>query len=957
MISTGNKHLEREARLAAVLAAVAICCAATAAWAWVDLGLDANGPYDPDGALVTDGSYVMNVGELQMNITNWGLIGSHYSNVTRYSDAPSAQWPAGSGNEYLWCAGLWVGGVLLGERLVSTGQYTPEIRARSEIPEDTIYEAIANVLTRPLGNENASGRRFPEPDPNDDGDFDLQGRPKIDEETLNGFDDDGDGLVDEDFGQIGNQMMVTTMYDNTRLAQESFPDHTPMNLEIRQEAYAWENDQTDDFVAFQFTIKNIGVTNVSNVYIGFFADSDIGPRGGTNTANDDMGGSFSGAVRASDGGFVPVEVGYMYDFAETNPLPGYFGIAFLAHDTDPSGETAPVSVSLRSFQLFSGTSSFDNGGDPTNDAERYELLSRRERDPNSQQGKQDDYRFLVSAGPFASLDPDATLQFQAALAVGPGLNGLLSVCAEAALTWYGNFFNVLQDQIAQTGAPVVTGERGRESMVCREDFSDPSFFDQIRPDFGDQTCVSNGFILEQPQLTDDEIFNYTDPVTNHIKTCAMVNLDNCFECFRQKPHHEGESGDEAVCSEADVIDYWRCNQVTDDNAGCTGVDGNETEVHWLVGMAPPPPGLRVWPTGGRVHVYWDNLSEITPDVRVNQIDFEAYRVWRADNWTRPFGSSIENGPESNLWQLIAEYDVVDSMVVQYVINPDVTVLDTLPLGRNTGLEEIRYRPVCLDDPRYAGLGDAMRAVVVDSLPFETVRARPPLYDRNGVIFRTMEPIAGWQSYPAVLDTFWAVTGRERREIVDDQGDVQVLAFAKSPVSYYEYVDSNVHNGFVYFYSVTAADHDLDVSGSRPVISGAGQSGDPSSSFTNASPAKRAQTAEERAAQGANIFAYPNPATRAALAEFQPLFPNGNDPTGVRVNFANLPQAHNTVQIYTLSGDLVETLDHDGTGGYGEASWNLISRNGQEIVSGIYLFVVHSDDSRFDDFIGKFVVVR
>ena len=43
----------------------------------------------------------------------------------------------------------------------------------------------------------------------------------------NGLDDDGDGEIDEDFGQIGNQMMVATMYDNTRLAAEAFPDRHP----------------------------------------------------------------------------------------------------------------------------------------------------------------------------------------------------------------------------------------------------------------------------------------------------------------------------------------------------------------------------------------------------------------------------------------------------------------------------------------------------------------------------------------------------------------------------------------------------------------------------------------------------------------------------------------------------------------------------------------------------------
>ena len=69
---------------------------------------------------------------------------------------------------------------------------------------------------RPPGNLDASGRRFPEPDPNDDDDVDEFGNPRIDEEILNGYDDDEDGLIDEDFAQIGNQMMVCTMYDNTR---------------------------------------------------------------------------------------------------------------------------------------------------------------------------------------------------------------------------------------------------------------------------------------------------------------------------------------------------------------------------------------------------------------------------------------------------------------------------------------------------------------------------------------------------------------------------------------------------------------------------------------------------------------------------------------------------------------------------------------------------------------------
>jgi hypothetical protein len=74
-------------------------------------------------------------------------------------------------------------------------------------------------------------------------------------------------------------------------------------------------------------------------------------------------------------------------------------------------------------------------------------------------------------------------------------------------------------------------------------------------------------------------------------------------------------------------------------------------------------------------------------------------------------------------------------------------------------------------------------------------------------------------------------------------------------------------------------------------------------------------------------------------------------------FANLPRAHNRIQIFTLDGDLVATIDHDGTGGGGQASWNLVSMNGQQVVSGVYLYVVQADNDQFEDFIGKFVVIR
>jgi hypothetical protein len=906
--------------LAGLVLLTGLALVARPAAAWVDLE-DDFARDRPDGIHITDGSYVMNVGELEINITNHGLIGSWYSSNTTLSDAPSAQWPAGSGIEYLWSAGLWVGGVLLGERLVSTGQYQREFRPLDDL-RDTIYEAIAGRITRPPGNDSAGGTRLPEAEPDDDEDG------LIDEEILNGYDDDGDGRIDEDFGQIGNQMMVCTEYDNTRLAQEVYPDHTPLNLKVVQQSYAWENDLVDDFVGFEFFITNIGVTPINNVYIGFFADCDIGPRGQDGAAEDDMAGFWEGMVQASDGSFVPISVGFMYDASEGNRVEGYFGILFLGHDTDPTGQRAPRRVAIRSYQAFSGQASFDQGGDPTNDAERYELMSVMERDSDTPAGKQNDFRFMVSAGPFLEMEPDAMLQFQAAMVVGPGLEGLKKNCAEAALTFVGNFFNL-------DGNPD-TGKYGRETKICLEDVGADQF-DALRADFGDTSCVTEQIILDTPPIDQEDVF-----VDEDGKHCTYINSDNCFECGRQKG---------SFCTkEDDILSIWNCwnpDVSPDDKAGCTGVGGNEYQIHWLVGMAPPPPGLRLWPTDNAVYIYWDNRSEVTKDIRLDMIDFESYRIWRADNWDRPFGSSVDNGPQSNLWQLIAEYDLVNSFVQTRLIGTQQHV-DTLPLGPNTGLEQIRYRPRVLDDPRFVGLAEEMQ-FVVDSDPQGLFATRPQIRNAFGEPVPGLEGLLPWEGYPAVLDTFWAVTYRARNDTLNIR--------EKLAVQYYEYADRDIHNGFLYFYSVSATDHSMDFVGAQPRITGAGQSGDPGSSFTSTVPGTDAQTAEERKRQGVNIYVYPNPATRDALDDFQPFYPNGEDPTGVRVVFANLPMAKNKISIFTLDGDLVAEVEHDGRDGYGQASWNLMSRNGQEVVSGIYLYVVASEDNRFEDFIGKFVIVR
>lgn len=71
-----------------------------------------------------------------------------------------------------------------------------------------------------------------------------------------------------------------------------------------------------------------------------------------------------------------------------------------------------------------------------------------------------------------------------------------------------------------------------------------------------------------------------------------------------------------------------------------------------------------------------------------------------------------------------------------------------------------------------------------------------------------------------------------------------------------------------------------------------------------------------------------------------------------MQFVNLPPQA-TIKIFTLAGELVQTLEHND--GSGVETWNLRTRLSQEIVAGIYLYHVQAQSG--EQKVGKFVVVK
>jgi hypothetical protein len=72
-----------------------------------------------------------------------------------------------------------------------------------------------------------------------------------------------------------------------------------------------------------------------------------------------------------------------------------------------------------------------------------------------------------------------------------------------------------------------------------------------------------------------------------------------------------------------------------------------------------------------------------------------------------------------------------------------------------------------------------------------------------------------------------------------------------------------------------------------------------------------------------------------------------------IRFVNLPQRAN-IRIYSASGVLVTILEHDSQVFGGTAEWNLRSRNGKRVASGVYFYHLESGDARR---VGRLTVIN
>ncbi len=388
--------------------------------------------------------HVLSVGRVAAKVTNAGIIGNPFTNI---SADPSAQWPGASGIEYLNSVLFAVAAVDLLEpnpSLMRRVSYSREWGPATIDPADRIYDTFEGAI-----NGWADG--------NDDGDYGGL-HPLIDEDFLDGRDNDVDGVIDEDHAALGQQMFSCVMRDDGSFSEPPVgPMHLPLGLECRQRAWAYDVPGYTNVIVVEYTVINQSGHVLDSLSLGWRVDADAGPITTALYYTDDRdlpnfpSGEF---VRALDVDDVrrqyPHHPSLNYDvppdsalcprvkvringfsFADDNGDAGATrGLAtflLLGHTVDPTGVGGPPRVGFRSFRRYLAGTPFNAGGNPINDLERFQLMSSTEGIDGvsgfisvSPSGVIGDQQAWCSIGPFRNVPDGGTVQATIAFAVQVG---------------------------------------------------------------------------------------------------------------------------------------------------------------------------------------------------------------------------------------------------------------------------------------------------------------------------------------------------------------------------------------------------------------------------------------------------------------------------------------------------------------------------------------------------------
>ena len=327
---------------------------------------------------------------------------------------------------------------------------------------------------------------------------------------------------------------------------------------------------------------------------------------------------------------------------------------------------------------------------------------------------------------------------------------------------------------------------------------------------------------------------------------------------------------------------------------------------------PPPPRLTVVPGFGTVTLRWNGQeSESHIDAFTGRKDFEGYHVYFAE------GNRLSD------YVLLSSYDIEDYRVFRF----DALRHDFFQVGPSVTRDQLRQTYGAALDPAVYYNGDHY---FTDPQSGDLVYCVPQERNQSDL----SNPLGIHRVYPDA-----------RRENGADTTEDGYLRYYE-----YEFVVDNLQPSRPLYFAVTAFDY---------ASAGLGVGTLESSPLLNSVREYPLPSTAEVEQEGLTVMVYPNP-YRIDGGYADVGYENRDRTESAEwaraIHFANLPRVC-TIRIFTLNGDLVQEIEHDrpdGGPGSQHEVWNVISKNTQAVVTGVYLWQV---SSAMGDQIGKLVIIK
>jgi len=724
---------------------------------------------------------------------------------------------------------------------------------------------------------------------------------------------DIDAISEEDF----IMMYTDTVSDPSFVAADPFDNrpHIPLNIEVDQRSYAWSYSYAEDFVLFDMSIKNIGNRLLSQVYMGLYVDGDVGSVGGTiNEAIDDICG-FKRSIESPFGcnWIDTVNIAWIsdnngLDDSNTEDECPFGGGSY--DDVSGMRVVRTPSDSLKysfNWWISNGAAQLDFGprrigtdddpfrdfggflGTPMGDRNKYYIMRHEEFDYDQLFCAKDN-----TADGWLERAPEAD-----DFADGYDTRYLLS---------FGPF-DIAPGEVLPLTFAYISGESFLSDCDAYVEifnrFAPEEYYNTFNFDYIGLNSIWASMIYDNPGVDTDG---------------------------------DGYKGKYRVCIESSLVGSdWTYNHDTVFYQGDNVPD--------FKGASPPPPPelwiINPYPAGdtvrslitpfidtadnsGSLNVRWYGYrSETTKDPFSGEIDFEGYRIYMS--------LSEELAGFVNL----CSYD--RNNFNRYEYNQFA--------GEGADPWELNDLPFSLEE---------LRSIYGEGFTPETWTQDYPFYWEGRSYYFMAQDWNRWelndltkihkvypdQAPPTTLshDSAWTYY---RDEMTDD-------GYFKYYM--YEYNIKGLLPSQKYYISVTAFDFGSPASGLTSLETR------PNKNYISEYPQNQTGLIESN---NLNVIVYPNPYRIDANYQRDGFEGRGIGQAAVdrihRIHFTNLPHKC-TIRIFSIDGDLIREINHDMPMGYPESmhdEWDLITRNTQLVVSGIYYYSVESD---YGNQIGKLVII-